>query len=392
MKPRKIRDHVSLLGAVDWDRRIFDSLIPIPNGTTYNCYLVRGSEKTALIDTVDPSKKAVLFRQLESVPRIDYLVANHAEPDHAGSIPDVLAKYPLAKLVTSPKGKDLIAASFRVAEDRFITVEDGRTISLGDKTLSFLALPWVHWPETMGTYIPEDKILFSGDFFGSHFASNEVFARDAGRVYLAAKRYYAEIMMPFRGPIARHLAKLEKYPLEIIAPSHGPAYDDPPFIVNAYRDWVLGPPKNCAVVLTISMHGTTRAMVDHLVAELTDLQVALHQFDLTTPEIGEIAMALVDAGTVVFGTPTVLAGPHPNAVYAAYLTNLLKPKLRFAAIVGAMGWGGKTVERLTELLSSVKPEFLDPVLVQGAPGPGDFEKIAALAETIAQKHRENNFA
>jgi flavorubredoxin len=140
------------------------------------------------------------------------------------------------------------------------------------------------------------------------------------------------------------------------------------------------------------MHGTTRTMVDHLVAELTDRGVGLQQFDLTSPELDEIAMALVDAGTIVLATPTVLGGPHLNAVYAAYLANLLKPKAKFAAVIGAMSWGSKVVDRVAELLAAAKLEFLEPVLVQGSPTPADEERLAALAATIAAKHAENGFA
>src|SRR5450756_962229 len=155
---------ITLMGAVDWDRRLFDSLIPLPEGTSYNAYLVRGSEKTALVDTVDPAKVDVLMAQLDTVGRLDYLVAQHAEQDHSGSSPSGLARYPGAVLVTNPKAKELLQEHLDIPDDRFRTVADGETLSLGNKTLRFIYLPWVHWPETMGTYVEEDHILFSCDF------------------------------------------------------------------------------------------------------------------------------------------------------------------------------------------------------------------------------------
>ncbi|MCJ7611349.1 MAG: FprA family A-type flavoprotein, partial [Candidatus Aminicenantes bacterium] len=217
MKPRTIIDRVRWMGAEDWDRRLFDSLIPLPDGTSYNSYLVQGSEQTVLIDTVDPTQAEVLLSQLEDVPRLDYVVAHHAEQDHSGSIPRVLAKYPRAKVVASPKCVTMLQDLLLIPPDKFLPVEDGQTLSLGDKTLEFIHTPWVHWPETMCTFLGQDKLLFSCDFFGSHIAGTDLYAEDEGRVYEAAKRYYAEIMMPFAPVIRQNLAKVKARSPRIIA-------------------------------------------------------------------------------------------------------------------------------------------------------------------------------
>ena len=222
MKMRTITDGTYYVGAVDWERRIFDSLIPLPDGTSYNAYLIKGSEKTVLIDTVDPAKKDILFEQLESIDHIDYIIHQHAEQDHSGSLPFLLEKYKDAKVVTNPRCKDLLIDHLHVPEDIFICVKDGDTLSLGNKTLTFIYTPWVHWPETMSTYLAEDKILFTCDFFGSHLATSDLFVPDEALVLEAAKRYYAEIMMPFRSVIQANLKKLSAYDISIIAPSHGP--------------------------------------------------------------------------------------------------------------------------------------------------------------------------
>ncbi len=180
MQARKVREGVYWLGAIDWNRRLFDALIPLPDGTSYNAYLVRGSEKTALLDTVDPSKQDQLFAQLAGVDRLDYLVAHHAEQDHSGAIPAVLEKYPEARLLCSPKAKSMLIDHLRLPEERIHTVEDGESLALGDKTLRFIHTPWVHWPETMVSYLPEERILFSCDFFGSHLATSDLFAAGDG--------------------------------------------------------------------------------------------------------------------------------------------------------------------------------------------------------------------
>ncbi len=165
MAAREIVPGVFAVGAIDWDRRLFDELIPLPDGTTYNSYLVRGSEKTVLIDTVDPTKTSELITNLESlgVNKIDYLVASHAEQDHSGSIPAVLERFAGVKVVTNQKCRDLLIALLHVPEERFIVIDDGDTLDLGGKTLEFIIAPWVHWPETMLTYLAEDRVLFPCD-------------------------------------------------------------------------------------------------------------------------------------------------------------------------------------------------------------------------------------
>jgi len=392
MKARQIKPNVSWVGAIDWDRRLFDALIPLPDGTSYNAYLVQGSQKVALIDTVDPSMTDVLMAYLENVPVIDYVIANHAEQDHSGSIPQVLAKYPDAKVVTTPKGRDMLVALLLIPEDRSITVSDGETLSLGDKTLEFIHAPWVHWPETMLTYLREDKILFPCDLFGSHLASTDLYVADEGQVYEAAKRYYAEIMMPFRTIIEKHLEKLDSYKIDVIAPSHGPLYDRASFILEAYRSWVSGPPKNIVVLPYISMHGSTQKMVEYFVGALAGRGVTVKQFNLAAADIGKLAMALVDAATMVIGTPTVLVGPHPNVAYAAFLANALRPGLQFVSIIGSYGWGSKAVEQLRGMIPNLKAEVLAPVLSKGFPTAEDFKALDSLASTIAEKHKEHGFA
>jgi len=392
MKLREIRPKVYWVGAIDWDRRLFDALVPLPDGTSYNAYLVQGSQKVALIDTVDPSMADALMSYLEDIPVVDYVIANHAEQDHSGTLPQVLQKYPGAKVVTTPKGKGMLMDLLLIPEDRFIVVNDGETLSLGDKTLEFVHAPFVHWPETMLTYLREGKVLFPCDLFGSHLATTDLYVADEGRVYEAAKRYYAEIMMPYHTSIEKHLERLNGYQIDVIAPSHGPMYDKPSFILEAYRDWVLGPPRNIVVLPYISMHGSTKKMVEYLVGALVDKRVAVKQFSLVAVDIGKLAIALVDAATMVVGTPTVLVGPHPNVAYAAFLANALKPKLQFVSVIGSYGWGGRVVQQLQGMIPNLKVEVLQPVISKGFPKEVDFKALDNLAEAISEKHKERDFA
>ncbi|RZB31240.1 MAG: hypothetical protein SRB2_04765 [Desulfobacteraceae bacterium Eth-SRB2] len=391
MKARKIKDRIYWMGSVDWDRRLFDSLVPLPDGTSYNAYLIEGSKKTVLLDSTDPQMADELLGQLEGVSKLDYVVSHHAEQDHSGTIPQVLKKYPDAKLISTHKAKGMLIDLLRIPEESFITVKDGETLSLGDKTLKFIHAPWVHWPETMVTYLEEDKVLFSCDFFGSHIATTDLFVTDEGRVYEAAKRYFAEIMMPFRNVIKKNLEKLESYDIEMIAPGHGQIFPRPAFIIDAYRDWILGPPRNTVVLPYVSMHESTKRMVDYFVSALVEKGVRVEQFNLAVTDIGKLAMALVDAATLVVGTPTVLAGPHPYAAYSAFLANALRPKTKFLSIIGSYGWGGKTVETLAGMIPNLKVEVIAPVLCKGVPSEGDLKALDDLAAAIAEKHKEHNF-
>ncbi|MFH1542732.1 MAG: FprA family A-type flavoprotein [bacterium] len=390
MKTEELKKDIFFVGVPDAERRLFDELIPLPDGTSYNSYLVKGKNKVALIDTVDPPKENQLIANLEQlgVKKIDYVIAHHGEQDHSGSIPTILKLFPEAIVVTNQKCKDELKDHLLVPEEKFITVADGEEIDLGGKTLKFIFTPWVHWPETMCTYLPEDKILFSCDFFGSHIGVGDIHVRDKKHVLTAAKRYYAEIMMPFRTAIKNNLIKIEPLAIEMICPSHGPIYDEPKFIIDAYKDWISDTVKNEVVIPYVSMHGSTAKMVDYLVQGLEKQGVTVKTFELSKMDVGELAMALVDAATVVVGSPTVLVGPHPLALYATYLFNVLRPKTKFLSVIGSYGWGGKMVDQLKALLASYRGEVLQPVVIKGYPKADDLVLLDKLIETIVQKHRE----
>jgi flavorubredoxin len=390
MVAREVCRDIFWVGALDWDRRLFDELIPLPHGTSYNSYLVKGSEKTALIDTVDPTKEYELISNLVKlgVEKIDYIIANHAEQDHAGSLPMMLEFFPNAQIVTNEKCRDLLIALLHLPPERFRVIKDRETLSLGDRTLEFLLTPWTHWPETQITFLREDRILFPCDLFGSHIATSDLFMRDERTTYLPAKRYYAEIMMPFRASIRGYLEKVNALSVAMIAPSHGPIYRNPQFILDAYADWTSDAVKNEVVIPYSSMHGSTQKMVDYLVDALLARGITVHPFNLSKTDVGELAMALVDPATVVIATPTVLFGPHPQVMYATYLANLLRPKVRFASVIGSYGWGGKAVETIVKMLDHLKVEVLEPVMVRGLPDEAAMRGLDRLADDIVKKHQE----
>ncbi len=390
MAVQKLKDNVYFVGAIHWDRPIFDELVELPKGTSYNSYLIKGKNKTVLIDTVDPEKTYELLRNLETlgIDHLDYVVANHAEQDHSGSIPAILEKYPKAMVVTNEKCKNFLMDLMPISEDKFITVKDNDTLDLGDKHLRFIFTPWVHWPETMISYLEEDKILFTCDFFGSHIATSRIFGpKDEMLIYEGAKHYYAEIMMPFRVHIRKHIAKIEQLDFDMIAPSHGSVHKNPKFIIDAYKSWVSENVDNEVLIPYVSMHGSTKKMVEYLGDALVEKGVDVKLFNIIEVPLGEVAMAFVNDATVVFATPFVLAGAHPSIASLAYLANALRPKIKFASVIASYGWGGKAVDHIIGMLPNLKVDLIDPVLVKGEPKETDFKALDELAEQIYQKHK-----
>ena len=389
MKMLPIKNNVYYLGSKDINRKLFDQLIPLPQGTTYNSYLVVGSEKTALVDTMYPKKIHELIEKLdaEGIKKVDYIIANHGEQDHSGALPTLVSKYPEAKIVTNAKCKDIVQNLLHLDEEKFLVVGDGDELSLGDKTVKFILAPWVHWPDTMFSYLKEDKMLFTCDFLGAHYTKNDLFADYTDELVEAAKRYYAEIIMPFRNFAKKYTQMVKGMDVDVIMPSHGPVYDKPDFILNLYDLWTSDKVENKVVIPYVSMYESTKMLVDELATHLRANNIDVKLFDLVNCDEGELTMELVDAATVVFGASMVLAGPHPAAVTAAYLVNAIRPKVKYYAIVGSYGWGGKLTETIESMLSIIKPEKLDYIVVKGRPTEDDLQKARDLAVLIAQKHK-----
>lgn len=381
---RELKPNVYSLSAIDWDRKLFDELVPLPEGTSYNAYVVIGSDKTALIDTVHPSMTADFIKALKSLglERLDYIVSNHAEPDHSGSIPAVLAEYPEAKVLANVKCRSLLKSSLNLPAEALTLIQDNQVLSLGDKSLQFMWVPWVHWPDTTITYLQEDRIMFSCDFLGAHLATSDLYATDEARVERAALTYYAEIMMTYRPNVIKTLKRLEGLDIAMIAASHGPVYARPEFILSLYRRWSGDETRPEVIIPYLSMYESTAKMVAYLVDRLMEKGLRVQPYNVVDLDSGRFASSLVEASTIVFASPTVLDGPHPAMAYAAYLTNALRPKTRFAAIIGSYGWGPTMPESLTALLPMLKVDWLAPVNIGGTPKAEDFLALDRLAEDI----------
>jgi len=379
---REIKPGVFYTGAIDWNRRNFDSVMQTPDGVTYNSYLVKGTTHTALLDTVEPRFVEGLLKELEEVERLDYIVVHHTEQDHTGALPALLNKYPEAKIVCVAKAQTLAQYWFDLPPDRYMIVKDGDSIDLGGKTLTFYAMPWVHWADTMVSYLKEDRILFTCDLFGAHIAQAELFAGEDERVVIAAKQYYGVIMAPYRNFIAKHIERIAVMDVDLIAPSHGPLHNQPAKVIAAYREWTSDATKKLVLIPFVTMHDSTRLMVEILVDELTGRGVEALQLDMATPDVNRLAECFIDAAAIVWASPVVMAGAHPNVLYAALFANYLKPKAKVMAVIGSMGWGSKMVEQLTGIIGDSKVEYLEPVICKGIPREKDREALAGMAENL----------
>lgn len=389
MSIRKLKENIFSVGVNHWDRRLFDELIPLPDGTSYNSYLIFGDKQTILIDTVDPAVKDELFRNLSQFERlkIDFVISLHSEQDHSGSIPFVLERFPEAKVITNEKCKELLMEHLSIPQDKFVLVKDGETFDIGGKTLQFIFTPWVHWPETMSAYLKEDEILFSCDFFGSHLAISTLYEKSKSKLEESAKRYFAEIMAPFRSFVRANLKKLDVIEIKLIAPSHGPIHDEPKFIIDLYRNWSSDEVKNEVLLLYVSMHGSTKILADALINSIIDKGITVHPFNMINADLGEIAIKSVDAATIILMTPTVLTGPHPVAAYYTIFLNAIKPKAMHFVVVTSYGWGGIAPDWIKSHMSNFKGEFLDPVQVKGLPKNLDILRMKELAEKVLDKHK-----
>jgi len=356
---------------------------------------VIGEEKKALIDTVNPGFEKELKERIGKTVNpntIDYVVMNHAEPDHAGAIPYVMALSDKAQLLTTKTGAKMAQTYFKVPEERITVVKDQDAVALGGKTLRFIEAPMLHWPETMFTYLQENKILFPCDFFGSHVADG-FYDEELEDLVVYAQKYYGEIMMPYSSMGQRAMEKIRGLQIEMIAPSHGPIYKNPSRILDSYKKWVAGETKRKATIVYVTMWNSTKKMIQPITETLSSEGVEIVLHDLVSVDVSELAKDLVDSRAIVLGAPTVLGGAHPLAVYAAHLVKALRSPAKFGVVLSSYGWGGGGVKQLQEILASSKIEIVGALEINGPPTEENVGRIIELGKTLAQKikgHDGNN--
>ena len=385
----KLVDNVFWVGHIDWAVRDFHGYTT-SRGSTYNAYLVL-AEKAAIIDTVKGAYVGSLLENVKAkVPleKIDYIVCNHAEPDHSGGLPATVRACPNATLLCNAKCKDALSRHYDVSGWKFQVVKDAETFSLGGKTLQFFDTPMVHWPESMVTYVVEDELLFSMDAFGQHYASGFRFddESDLCEVMQESKTYYANIVLPFGRPVAAALARLGGLQLKLVAPSHGVIWRSHfAKIVEAYQAWMVCRPAKKVVVAYCSMWGSTRVMAEAVAAGAEELPVDVKLINVDATSDTQVVTEVMDCAAFAAGSATLNMGVMPRM--AATLTYLrgLKPTGKAGFAFGSYGWASKGGEEVAQYLQAmqVKP-VCEPVSSRFAPDAETLARCRAAGRALAE--------
>jgi len=388
-----LRKDIDWVGYVDWTVRDFHGY-QTQRGVTYNAYLVR-DQATALIDTVKAPFADQLLANIEALTElaaVRYVICNHAELDHAGGLPGVMKALPNAKLVCDQKCQATLSKHHDVSGWQIQIVASGDTLSLGKRTLRFIETPMVHWPESMFTYVPEEQLLFSMDFFGQHYATSQRFDDEVplGTMMEEAKTYYANIMMPYGERVAATLEQVAQLDLEMIAPSHGVIWrSHAPAILEAHRNWATCRPQPKVLVIYDTMWESTAQMARAIHEGASLPGVAAELIHIRSSSLTRIATEVLDAAAVAFGSSTLNRNMMPMA--AAVLTYLqgLRPINKAGLAFGSYGWGKGGPEAVQECLAALKWELLrEPIKAQYRPTPEVLEECRQAGRRLAERAKE----
>ncbi|NHM28591.1 FprA family A-type flavoprotein [Desulfofundulus sp. TPOSR] len=388
MQPVEIKTKIYWVGGIDWDLRYFHGYLT-PRGTTYNAYLIV-DEKIVLVDTVKHYLFDEMLSRIKKVvdpAKIDYLVVNHVEMDHSGSVPKIMDLAPVAKIITSPQGKKGLERHYKRNWD-FMVVNSGDELNIGSRTLKFVHTPMVHWPDSMVTYIPEEKLLLPNDAFGQHIASIERFDDELGWdvVHEEAAKYYANIVLPYGDQVNKALDIVSQLPIEVIAPSHGVIWRSfLPRILQVYRRWANHETGKKALIVYDTMWGSTKKIALALQDGLEDAGIPVTVRFLQTSHISEIMPDVLVSKAILIGTPTLNNGMLPSV--SAFLTYLkgLRPKNRIGFAFGSYGWGGQGAKEVKAFMQSMGWEVpLDVVNLQYIPGEDELEAVREMGRKLGE--------
>ena len=387
-----LKEGVNWVGVVDWNIRDFHGYVT-SRGSSYNSYLI-SDEKIALVDTAKINFCNELIEhisELTSLEKIDYIIVNHVEMDHSSSLPVIAKLAKNAKIIASQRGKDALIEHYGADFNMVETVKTGDELKLGKRTLRFLEAPMLHWPDSMFTYIVEDKILMPNDAFGQHFASSGRFDDEVDTCALMeeASTYYANILMPFAPLIIRKIHEIVQMgiPIDMIAPSHGIIWrKDPSKIINAYADWSSMVAKQKAVVVFDTMWGSTDKMARSIADGITSGGVKVELFKLRATDNTDVVTEILDAKAVVVGSPTLNNQMFPSlGSFLTYITGL-KPKGKLWCFFGSFGWGGGAVRDMVEMAKKAGFDVHEPSIeIKYVPDKEDLKKCFNFGQQIAQK-------
>lgn len=395
MQSVEIKKNVFWVGAIDWSVRDFHGY-STPRGSTYNAYLVK-DEKVALFDTVKKPFKADLVKQVCQVvdpSRIDYIVVNHVELDHTGALPDIVDLVRPEKIICSSQGKKALLAHFHREDWPYEVVKTGDEISLGSKTVRFIETRMLHWPDSMFSHIPEDRLLISQDGFGMHWATTERFDDevDQSELMYEAAKYYANILMPYSPMVQRLLADVRSQELDIdmIAPDHGVIWRaDPGKIIAAWDEWSRQVTRNKALVVYDTMWQSTETMAKAVADGLEAEGVSVKVMDLSVSHRSDVMTELLNARAVVLGSSTLNNNMLPRMADLLCYMKGLRPATKTAAAFGSYGWGGEAVKQINAAFEEMKFNVVDPgVRVNYVPAEDDLVKCAELGRNVAASMAE----
>ena len=377
------------VGAVDWITRDFHGY-KTPRGVTYNSYLIV-DEKVCLIDTVKaPFAKELLerIREIIDPSKIDYVIVNHVEPDHSSGLPALMEVAPQAKVILTEQGRSEIIKYFGREYD-FQVVKNEDTLSLGRHQLRFVPLPMLHWPDTMATYLEDEQILFSNDAFGQHYSTNFKFddENEMSEVFYEAKKYYANILMPFSKLVVRALDTLASLPIRMIAPSHGIIWRaHVPEILALYKKWGAGETDALVLVVYDTMWGSTEAMARKILEGLTSGGIKAKFYRMAEADKSEMVAELLEARGLIIGASTLNNGMLPGMAGFLYYLKGLKPLNKAGAAFGAYGWaGGAQADIETALKAAGIPVEMAGPTLKWAPTPDELQRCFDFGKEFAQK-------
>jgi len=378
MKAVQIKENIYWVGGIDWDLRDFHGYLT-QRGSTYNAYLII-DEKVTLIDTVKHYLYDEMIARISDIidpAKIDYIISNHVEMDHSGGLPKLMEVATNAKLITSPKGRAGLMAHYKKDWD-FQIAKPGESLNIGERNLNFVLTPMVHWPDNMVTYIPEEKLLFSNDALGQHYASVERFddQADFDIVMEEAKKYYANIVMPYGRQVQGVLKTVAGLDIDIIAPSHGVVWRTfVPEIIERYKKWSANEYDEKALVIYDTMWDSTKKVAYAIQSAFEEKGISTRMLNLDVNHRSDIITEVLTAKYICVGSPTLNNNMLPSV--AAFLTYLkgLAPKNRIGLAFGSYGWGGQSIGQVEEVLKECKFEILDSIKVQYIPDESQLEEI-----------------
>lgn len=389
MKPVEIKRNIFWVGAIDWEERDFHNFVT-ERGLTYNSYLIV-DEKVTLVDTVKHKFVKESWKRMEKIvdpSEIDYVIVNHIEPDHSSGLPDVMRKAKNATIICSQRGKDGICKYYDCDNWEIKVVKNGDELSIGEKTLTFIDMTMLHWPDSIATYVKEDKVLFSNDAFGQHIASYGRFDEDIGvdEALRWAKIYYANILMPLAGLIKKKIAEIQNLNLEIdmIAPSHGIIWKNPTKIIEAYMKWANFENDDKVVIVFDTMWHSTEVIARAIAEGAGSKGAEVRMFHVRKDYWTNIVTEILDAKAVAIGSPTIHNSIFPTI--AGFLTYLkgLKPQKKKGLAFGSYGWNGIAVKEVHKILKELKFDTLDPLMVKFRPTKEELEKAFSLGVELAK--------